>query len=282
MVAWKVSPAGKLRGIPLSNRWFAEAFGAHYPLLYQHRDAAEAERCIAGLQDLAPLVDRSGELILDLGCGDGRHLELLFKLGFDAVGLDLSSHLLERARARNSGSPGFPLVRGDMRHLPFVENSFASVLSLFTAFGYFGSPAANREPVREIARALKPAGRWFLDYFDGDRVLTELGSGETKTRDRELGPLTVRELRRLAADRSSVSKDVILRPRPGKQAEAMELGVPPRGLEYTEQVAVFSIQELDGMAADEGLVRVAAGGGYEGQELGQGSRWILVYQKAKR
>ena len=264
----------------MSNRWFAEAFGAHYPLLYQHRDAAEAERCIARLRDLAPLVNRAEELILDLGCGDGRHLELLCKLGFDAIGLDLSSALLERARVRNCGSISLSLVRGDMRHLPFAEDSFASVLSLFTAFGYFGSPAANRKPVREVARALKPRGRWFLDYFDGDRVLTELGSGETKTRDRELGPLTIRELRRFDADQSLVSKDVILRPRPGKQTEAMELGVPPQGLEYTEQVAVFTIQELDDMAAAEGLARVAACGGYEGQELGRGTRWILVYQKA--
>jgi len=281
MVFWKGRPVGKRRGTPLSNGWFTEAFGAHYPLLYQHRDITEAERCLARLQDLAPLVNQPDELILDLGCGDGRHLELLFRLGFSAVGLDLSSHLLERARVRDSGSAGFPLVRGDMRNLPFAENSFAAVLSLFTAFGYFGSPAANQAPVTEVARTLKPRGRWFLDYFDGDRVRAELGTGKAKTRDRELGPLKIREIRRFEADQSLVSKDVILSPLPGKQAEAMALGVPPQGRHYTEQVAVFTIRELDDMAAAEGLVRVAACGGYDGQELGAGTRWILVYQKTK-
>ncbi|MEN8007468.1 MAG: class I SAM-dependent methyltransferase [Candidatus Krumholzibacteriota bacterium] len=260
--------------------WFKAAFGAHYPLLYQHRDAAEAGRCIAMLQGLAPFTRRPGDLVLDLGCGDGRHLELLFRLGIAAVGLDLSVHLLDRARAREGGSSRYPLVRGDMRHLPLADDSFVSVLSLFTAFGYFGTPADNKAPVQEVARVLKQGGRWYLDYFDGDRVLAELGSGSRKERERELGPLTVREIRRYEADRSLVAKEVHLRPRSGKQEEALALGVPSQGLEYTEQVAVFTLPELDDMAAGQGLHRVAAAGGYEGQVLGEGTRWILVYQKA--
>ncbi len=265
----------------MNKGWFNAAFGAHYPLLYQHRDAAEAERCLTQLQGMAPFIAQPGELILDLGCGDGRHLELLFSLGFSAVGLDLSPHLLESARARGSGAEHYPLVRGDMRHLPFARESFASVMSLFTAFGYFGSPAANQAPVTQVARSLKPGGHWFLDYFDGDKVRAELGAGDTKARDRKLDPLAISELRRFDSERSLVSKDVILNPLPGQLEEAMCLGVPPQGLEYTEQVAVFTLRQLDEMAAAEGLARVASAGGYEGQELGVGTRWILVYQKPK-
>ena len=58
---------------PAGGPWFATAFGAHYPLLYRHRDADEAARAVALLPTLAPL----HEPILDLGCGDGRHLALL-------------------------------------------------------------------------------------------------------------------------------------------------------------------------------------------------------------
>jgi SAM-dependent methyltransferase len=263
----------------LVSAWFTHAFGAHYPLLYQHRDAAEAERCLETLQRLAPLAERPGPPVLDLGCGDGRHLELLCRLGYSVVGLDLSAHLVEIAGARNSCPAPLRVVRGDMRRLPFADRSFAAVLSLFTAFGYFGPPAANREPVREVARSLQTGGRWFLDYFDGDRVRAELGSGRPKTRERDVGPLAVRETRRLDPVGALVTKEVELVPRPGKQQEASRLGIWPQGLRYTEQVALFTLGELDAMAASQGLVRVAAAGGYECQDLGAGTRWILVYRK---
>ena len=61
--------------------------------------------------------------------------------------------------------------------------------------------------------------------------------------------------------------------------EAQDLGVPEDGVQYTEKVAVFTLAELDEMTAQTGLTRVASAGGYEGQPLGEGSRWILVFRK---
>ena len=126
--------------------WFQAAFGAHYTLLYAHRDETEARRCLELLPSLAPVMGPG----LDLGCGDGRHLQLVRQAGQEAVGLDLSAHLLALAVDRIGA--GAPLVRGDMRHLPLVSGGFQTVLSLFTAFGYFGAPEANAEPVAEVAR----------------------------------------------------------------------------------------------------------------------------------
>jgi hypothetical protein len=88
----------------------------------------------------------------------------------------------------------------------------------------------------------------------------------------------VREERKFVADESLVAKHVRLGARPGHQAEAARLGVPEDGLEYTEKVAVFTLRELDDMAAKEGMVRVGAAGGYEGQPLGEGNRWILAFR----
>jgi hypothetical protein len=169
-----------------------------------------------------------------------------------------------------------------MRSLPFAGETFAAVLSLFTAFGYFGGPSENLDPLRETARVLFPGGHWFLDYFDADRVKAELLSVDSLVRSRELGPLEIREEKRFLADRSVVAKEVFLRPRRGSLEEAARLGVPPEGMRYTEEVAVFSLAELDAMASGEGLNRVGAAGGYEGQPLGRGDRWILVYEKSQK
>ncbi len=253
--------------------WYQAAFGAHYTLLYAHRNESEARQCLDLLPTLAPVAGP----VLDLGCGDGRHLQLMCDSGLNAVGLDLSSHLL--ALAVDRVGSGAPLVRGDMRGLPFAEKSFQTVLSLFTAFGYFGTPEENAGPVAEVARVLRPGGHWFLDYFDGDRVLAELGDGRPRERRRDLECLQIVETRRYHADRRQVVKDVHLSAVPGLEQDAAQAGVGPDGLKYAEQVAVFTLAELDEMAAGQGLSRVAAAGDYAGAPLGEGSRWILAYGK---
>ena len=257
--------------------WYQAAFGAHYPLLYSHRDEAEARLCLALLARLAPMDSAAGP-ILDLGCGDGRHLQWLAAEDLPVMGLDLSAHLLARA-AEYLMAEKVPLIRGDMRSLPVVGDCFGTVLSLFTAFGYFGTPAENTRPVAEVARVLRPGGHWFLDYFDGQKVLAELGDGQSHQRERELDCLFIRETRRYQSQTRQVVKDVLLTALPGCETEAAKCGVGEQGLAYTEQVAVFTIAELDEMARAQGMVRVAAAGDYNGTPLGEGSRWILVYRK---
>lgn len=256
----------------MSEPWYRAAFGAFYPVLYAHRDEGEARRCLDLLPRLAPLGAVAGGAVLDLGCGDGRHLSLLRAAGHDVVGLDLSWPLLQRARDR-----GLPLVRGDMRSLPVRDGSCSAVLSLFTAFGYFGADQ-DAATAGGIARALAPGGHWFLDYLDADRVAAELAGGPRR-RERRAGPLQVQELRSLAAGRGGVVKQVTLTPRPGMEEAAALLGVGSDGVRYEEVVALHALDALDAMAARGGLRRTAAAGDYDGRPLGAGPRWLLVYRK---
>ncbi len=249
--------------------WYSTAFGAHYPALYAHRDEGEARQCLALLRGGGVLVPP----MLDMGCGDGRHLAAL---GPEAVGLDYSGHLLAAARRRHRSAP---LVRGDMRCLPLGAASFSTVLSLFTAFGYFADDAQNALPVAEAARVLRPGGHWCLDFLDGDRLRTELGDGRPHERERTAGPLAVREVRRYDSNLATVSKTVALCALPGQARAAAELGVGPGGLGYTEQVRVFTLSEIDAMARSAGLERVQAWGGYDGCPLGDGDRWLLVFRR---
>lgn len=268
----------------MADPWFVTAFGAHYPALYGHRDEVEARLCLDLLPRLAPLSGAgpaAGRPLLDLGCGDGRHLAHLASLAVPAIGLDLSPHLLAGARRRLGGKrDAAPLVRGDMRRLPFGDGSLGGVLSLFTAFGYFGPLAANGGVVAEIGRVLAAGGHWFLDYFDAGQVRRELEpAGVPALRERKVGPCAVTETRRLDSVGGVVLKDVVLTPLPGREDEAGALGVGPAGLRYQEEVALFALDELDALATGHQLDRVAAAGGYEGQPLGGGSRWLLVYRK---
>ena len=265
----------------MTDRWYRKAFGAHYPLLYGHRDEAEASLCLDLLPRLAPLARADNQdqgLLLDLGCGEGRHLAELASGSIPVVGLDLSRPLLESARRRLSAGTLAPLVRGDMLALPFQPAVFSSVLSLFTAFGYFGNLGENRPLVAQIARVLVRGGHWFLDYLDAERVRDELGRPGDHTRERTSGPLAVTETRVLSASADRVIKTVRVVPVSGRFDEAASLDVPPEGLSYQEQVALFTVLELDAMAGELGMERVAAAGSYRGDPLGGGDRWILVYR----
>jgi len=264
----------------VTSTWYRIAFGAHYPVIYAHRDEDEAARCLAMLPGLAPFGVGGRTRILDLGCGDGRHLARLSEKGLEAVGMDLSMDLLRRAAGRAAGAGPLRLVRGDMRRLPFRPGGFTAVMSLFTAFGYFSSRDENLQVVKEISRCLTVGGHWFLDYLDGDAVRTELAAGRTRDRVRTAGPFTVVEARSLAPGGERVTKTIRLRPLAGMERESEALGIGPGGMEYVESVALFTLDELDELAREAGLVRVAAAGGYGGEPLAGGDRWILAFQNS--
>ena len=152
-----------------TREWFRDWFGEEYLALYPHRDEAEAEQAVALFREVAGGA-RSG-LVLDLACGAGRHLRALRRAGFGAVGLDLSMPLL---RAAHSAAPADPLVRGDMRELPFASGSFGGLSSFFTSFGYFSDPTDDRRVLREMRRVMAADGYFMLDFLNSERVRGEL------------------------------------------------------------------------------------------------------------
>ncbi|MBU0743663.1 methyltransferase domain-containing protein [bacterium] len=258
--------------------WHETAFGSHYAWLYAHRDAAEAAACIDALAGILPLAEG---IVLDLGCGEGRHLAPLGqRCPRGAVGVDLSPALLRNARALTVGAPPLGLIRADMRSLPFGGGVFRTVVSLFTSFGYFGGLEDHRDLLAGIARVLAPGGRWCLDYLNCRQVRRDMAEPRTAT-VREAGPCRVTETKRLDPDGDRILKRVEIAPLPGRRDQAAALGIPETGLAYTEAVALFEPEELDALASSVGLERCGALGGYDGRAFAPdaAARWILVYGK---
>jgi SAM-dependent methyltransferase len=122
-----------------------------------------------------------GALILDAGCGNGRHAVPLASAGYRVVGLDSSGTLLAAARRAGCGPRRPRFVHGSYTRLPFAPGSFDAVMCLGTALGYLGE-AADRAALREFRRVLRPGGRLLIETMH----LGELGE---RLREHEERPL---------------------------------------------------------------------------------------------
>jgi len=237
--------------------WFEQWFGEEYHTLYPHRDAEDAQRAVALVQRVAPW--RPGERVLDLACGAGRHAAELERAGAQVVGFDLSPAMLRRARTLSAA----PLVRGDMRALPFRSGSFAVVVNLFTSFGYFRDDAEHRLVVRQVAEVLAPGGRLVLDYLNAEQVRRTLRLDSEEVRD---GATAARVLRRFSKEGRYVVKEIELR---------------AENRSFQERVRLFTAQELAELLEEAGLRVTARFGDYDGRPVGPDTpRVILVGKRA--
>lgn len=84
--------------------------------------------------------------ILDVGCGTGISSDYFAKLGFDVVGVDPSSGLLEQ---NTFGRCKF--VLGSAEELPFKDNSFDLVVS-FTAIQNFDDLLNGLKEIRRVCK----------------------------------------------------------------------------------------------------------------------------------
>jgi len=103
---------------------------------------------------------RSASLALDLGCGNGRHSELLADCASAVIGVDLSRELLDvaatRAREREFANE-IDLIHGDAASLPLVDDAVG--LAVYVATLHHLSPRAARiRSLDELARVLEPGG----------------------------------------------------------------------------------------------------------------------------
>lgn len=155
--------------------WYKDWFGEEYLELYSRRDDSDAEQDADFVQRHLGTGGASPRAVLDLACGAGRHTAALRRRGYRTLGVDLSMTLLARMRAR-----GLPRVAGDMRGLPFQDESFDWVLNFFTSFGYFEGERENFRVLEEIVRILTPGGRFLIDLMNPEPTI-----GNLKPRDVE-------------------------------------------------------------------------------------------------
>lgn len=238
----------------MQNDWYRHAFRLDYLQVYPHRNDEEARRQIDFLERI--LGCRPPLAVFDLGCGDGRHAIELACRGYRVTGLDLSEELLTRARER-AETAGLEIVfcQGDMREIPY-EGVFDLLVNFFTSFGYFPEDAENARVLTAIARALRPGGRFLMDYLNRAYVIGNMAPHDV----REQNGLRIEQHRWITGnpdrpgDPMRINKRVTIEDHRGRR-------------DYEESVRMYTLPELTGLLEAAGLAITHIFGDFDGGPL---------------
>lgn len=117
------------------------------------------------------------KLVLDVGCGTGRYMEVAVKLGAEVIGVDLS-YAVDAAYRNMGWRQGLHVVQADVFRLPFGPHAFDAIYSI----GVLHHTPSTREAFLCLPPLLKPrgliaiwvyawAGEWSV-FLDRLRALT--------------------------------------------------------------------------------------------------------------
>lgn len=105
---------------------------------------------------------KDNDRVLDIGCGNGRLLDLYVGMRVDYVGIDNSVGQIEEAIKRH---PDKVFLKADALDLPFPDNSFDKVFSI-AVLHEIPSLEFRERFLQEANRVLKPGGLCFLTVWD--------------------------------------------------------------------------------------------------------------------
>ena len=150
---------------------FGDLYSQYYDLLYQDKDySAETDY----IDSLIKEHSKNVKTILDLGCGTGKHDELLCDKGYTVHGVDISKEMLEIAETKRKGKEDkLTFSHSDITQLN-INRRFDVVTSLFHVISYQNTNAALYKVFDNIGHHLNEDGLFIFDFWYGPAVLTDL------------------------------------------------------------------------------------------------------------
>ena len=243
-----------------NKNWFTEWFDSpYYHKLYFERDEQEAANFINRLVNRLQI--QPAAQVLDVGCGRGQHAKLLAAKGFDVTGVDLAPAAI--AYAQQFEKDNLHFFQHDIR-LPFWINFFDYAFNIFNSFGYFRTEREHYNAIRTLAGAVKSQGVLVVDYLNVHYEEDQLVHKQEKI----INDVTYYITKWF--DETHFYKKVII------EDEALH-----EPLEYTEQIAKFSLGDFNDMFAFNGLQLQEVFGDYDlnAYDIKQSPRLIMLARK---
>lgn len=105
---------------------------------------------------------KENDRILDIGCGNGRLIEILKDKKVFYIGIDNSKAMLKIARKKY---PSYQFLLADALSLPFPDNSFDKIF-IIAVFHHIPSKKLRKKFLKESYRVLKAKGLVFLSVWN--------------------------------------------------------------------------------------------------------------------
>jgi SAM-dependent methyltransferase len=157
-------------------------YASYYDALYRDKDY-EAE-CDFLEQIFARYAHAPVRTILDLGCGTGGHALPLARRGYTVTGVDLSEHMLEKARQKAADAGlNIRFHQGDIRNIE-LRRAFDAVIAMFAVISYQITNEDLAAAFRTARRHLEPGGLFVFDCWFGPAVLVQRPTDRYKVVER--------------------------------------------------------------------------------------------------
>ncbi len=125
---------------------------------------------------------KANQHLLDLGCGTGwavRYAANLVNQRGEFYGIDISSKMIEKAKANSSDYENVHFYQTSAEQLPFENNSFDFIICS-NSFHHYFNPA---KVLSEVHRVLKSKGRIYILDATADGLIVRMADKWTKKKE---------------------------------------------------------------------------------------------------
>lgn len=126
-----------------------------------HEFSASRKYLWGGFEEFLRYV-KENDLVLDVGCGNGRLTQLFVKLPIQYIGIDSCEHLVKLA---SEAYPDKTFVKGDALKMPF-DTGYFDVLFCVATIQHVPSADFRKQAMREMHRVLKNGGYLIMTNWD--------------------------------------------------------------------------------------------------------------------
>lgn len=146
-----------------------DEYAHYYDLLYKDKNYDEEANYI---DCLIKKYNTNAKTTLDLGCGTGKHAELLTKKGYSVHGIDMSEKMLQEAYARAEKNENLTFSRSNIQEF-ILKEKFDVITALFHVMSYQTTDDALGKVFAQAYQHLNNNGIFLFDCWYGPAVLTE-------------------------------------------------------------------------------------------------------------